>query len=194
MQLPEKSYGRIELAVRKIIRMGHPTLRRVARPLSDSEILSDEIARLVSDMTDTLHDYGGIGLAAPQVNESVRLALIEIPSEGSRYGDLESLSLTVFVNPTVSILDSPCAGFWEGCLSIPGLRGWVERPQCVRVDYKDLELGEHSQEFSGFQATVIQHEFDHLDGVLYVDRIADMKQLLFEEEFERLAKLGNTVD
>ncbi len=168
--------------------MGHPTLRKIARPLSDSEILSDEISRLVSDMTDTLHDYGGIGLAAPQVNESVRLALIEIPSEGSRYGDLESLSLTVFVNPKVSILDSPHAGFWEGCLSVPGLRGWVERPQCVRVDYKDLELKEHSQEFEGFQATVIQHEFDHLDGILYVDRMTDMKQLLFEEEFERLAK------
>lgn len=174
--------------------MGHPTLRKVARPLPDSEILSDEISRLVRDMIDTLHDYGGIGLAAPQVNESIRLAMIEIPSEGSRYGDLESLSLTVFVNPVVSILDSPQAGFWEGCLSVPGLRGWVERPQRVRVDYKDLELNDHSQEFEGFHATVIQHEFDHLDGVLYVDRMTDMKQLLFEEEFERLASVRATID
>ena len=188
MKLQAKPYVSTKLAVRKIIRMGHPTLRKVARPLSDSEILSDEISRLVSDMSDTLHDYGGIGLAAPQVNESVRLALIEIPSAGSRYGDLESLPLTVFVNPKVFILDSPHEGFWEGCLSIPGLRGWVERPQHVRVDYKDLKLREHSLEFKGFQATVIQHEFDHLDGVLYVDRMTDMKQLLFEEEFERMAR------
>lgn len=182
--------GRVELAVRKIIRMGHPTLRRVARPLTDSEVRGDEISRLVEDMTHTLHDYGGIGLAAPQVNESVRLAIIEIPSEGSRYGELESLSLTVFVNPVVSVLDTRQEGFWEGCLSVPGLRGWVERPQSVRVDYKDLELKNHSKVFEGFHATVIQHEFDHLDGILYVDRMADMKQLLFEEEFERLVQSG----
>ncbi|MCY3885232.1 MAG: peptide deformylase [Gammaproteobacteria bacterium] len=182
------------MAVRKIIRMGHPTLRKVARPLSDSEILSGEIARLVHDMTDTLHDYGGIGLAAPQVDESVRLAMIEIPSEGSRYGDLESLELTVFINPVVSALESSRAGYWEGCLSIPGLRGWVERPQRVRVDYKDLELNEHSREFEGFHATVVQHEFDHLDGFLYVDRLTDMTRLMFESEFERLAKEQESVD
>lgn len=172
--------------------MGHPTLRRVARPLTDSEVRGDEISRLVEDMTDTLHDYGGIGLAAPQVNESVRLAIIEIPSEGSRYGELESLSLTVFVNPVVSVLDTRQEGFWEGCLSVPGLRGWVERPQSVRVDYKDLELKDYSKVFEGFHATVIQHEFDHLDGILYIDRMADMKQLLFEEEFERLVQAGES--
>lgn len=185
---------RTELAVRKIIRMGHPTLRNVARRLSDSEIVSDRVAQLVHDMTETLHDYGGIGLAAPQVNESVRLAVIEIPSEGSRYGELKSLALTVFVNPVVSILNSPHAGFWEGCLSIPGLRGWVERPQRIRVDYKDLELREHSCEFEGFQATVVQHELDHLDGFLFVDRMKDMRQLVFEEEIERFARGRQSVD
>ncbi len=173
--------------------MGHPTLRRVARELSDEEIVSPEVARLVEDITETLHDYGGIGLAAPQVNESVRLALIEIPNEGSRYGELQPMPLTVFVNPALSVLDSRSAGNWEGCLSIPGLRGWVERPQKIRIEYKDLALRELSMELSGFQATVFQHEFDHLDGYLYVDRMKDMSRLVFEEEFAKLG-LAYTLD
>ena len=163
--------------------MGHPTLRKIARPLSNEEVLSDEIACLVTDMTDTLHASGGIGLAAPQINEDVRLALVEIPREGSRYGELEPMPLTVFVNPVITILDSAKAGYWEGCLSIPDLRGWVERPQRIRVDYKDLQLRVQSREFSGFQATVLQHELDHLDGRLFVDRMTNLATLMYKEEF-----------
>ncbi len=173
------------MAVRKIIRMGHPVLRRRARPLRHEELASDELHRLVADMVDTLHDYGGIGLAAPQVNESVRLALIEIPGGPTRYGELDHMPLTVCVNPEIEVLDETVAGYWEGCLSIPGLRGFVERPQHIRVRYLDLEGDQCELEARGFLATVFQHEFDHLDGHLYVDRMRDPARLAFEEEFMR---------
>jgi peptide deformylase len=165
--------------------MGHPVLRRPADPLDPAAIASDEIKRLLVDMIDTLHDYGGIGLAAPQVGESVRLAIVEIPESGTRYGDIPGMPLTVFVNPAITVLDEESRGFWEGCLSVPGLRGFVERPQGIRVDYLDLAGREQSVELSGFLATVFQHEFDHLDGKLYVDRITDTRLLAFEDEFMR---------
>jgi len=173
------------MAVRKIIRMGHPTLRQRARELKPEEIGSPETARLVADMVETLHDYGGIGLAAPQVNEPVRLAIIEIPAGGSRYGEIGAMPLSVFVNPTIEILNERRAGFWEGCLSVPGLRGFVERPQHIRVNALNLEAEPVDLELEGFSATVFQHEFDHLDGRLYIDLIEDMGRLAFEEEFAR---------
>jgi peptide deformylase len=173
------------MAVRKIIRMGHPLLREPARPLTSDEIASEALERLVIDMIDTLHDYGGIGLAAPQIAEPLRLAIIEIEGDGSRYGDIPTLPLTVFINPTIEILESESRGFWEGCLSVPGLRGFVERPQHVRVGYLDYKGQSQSIELKGFLATVFQHEFDHLDGKLYIDRLADPTMLAFEEEFAR---------
>ena len=173
------------MAVRKVIRLGHPVLRRRARPLRSEELQSDALHRLVSDMIDTLHDYGGIGLAAPQVNESVRLALIEIPGGTTRYGELDHMPLTICVNPEIEIVDESAAGYWEGCLSIPGLRGFVERPQHIRVRHLDLQGEQRELEAKGFLATVFQHEFDHLDGRLFVDRIQDPTQLAFEEEFAR---------
>ena len=170
------------MAVRKIIRMGHPTLRRVARPLLAEEIDSDVLHRLVADMIDTLHDYGGIGLAAPQINESIRLAIIELPGGESRYGELERLPLTICLNPQIEVLDEAGAGYWEGCLSVPGLRGFVIRAQHIRVRFVDLKGNDKEIEARGFLATVFQHEFDHLDGRLYIDRIEDPTKLLFEEE------------
>tara|TARA_R110002096_G_scaffold61709_12_gene153332 strand:- start:8282 stop:8827 length:546 start_codon:yes stop_codon:yes gene_type:complete len=175
------------MAIRRILRMGHPLLREVARPLRREEIGTPEMERLIADMVDTLHDYGGIGLAAPQIGESVRLALIEIPGGATRYGDLVPMSLSVFVNPVIEVVDPAIAGYWEGCLSVPGLRGFVERPQHVRINYLS-ESGEvKSIELKGFAATVFQHEFDHLDGKLYIDRITDTRLLAFEQEYERYA-------
>lgn len=171
------------MAVRKIIRLGHPTLRKVARPLTPKEMKSKEIHRLVDDMVDTLHDYGGIGLAAPQVNESIRLAIVEVEGGETRYGHLDSIPLTVCVNPVIEVLDGPTAGFWEGCLSVPGMRGFVERPQHIRLTYTDLSRKQHEIEVSGFFATVFQHEFDHLDGRLYVDHIEDKTKFMFEDEY-----------
>jgi peptide deformylase len=173
------------VAIRRVLRMGHPTLRRVARPVAPSELGTPWLHGLVKDMVDTLHDYGGVGLAAPQVGESLRLAVIEIGGGKSRYGEIPALPLTVFVNPTVEVLDAATAGYWEGCLSIPGLRGFVERPQRVRIDYTTLGGDSAELTLSGFLATVFQHEFDHLDGRLYIDRIQDPRLLGFDEEFER---------
>jgi peptide deformylase len=165
--------------------MGHPLLRQVARPLRPEELGTEAMARLLADMRDTLHDYGGIGLAAPQIGESLRLAIIEIAGGPTRYGDLTPMPLTVFVNPVIEVLDCATRGYWEGCLSVPGLRGFVERPQHVLIRYS-TERGEPRQlELRGFPATVFQHEFDHLDGKLYVDRLADPRLLAFDEEFER---------
>jgi peptide deformylase len=165
--------------------MGHPLLRQVARPLRTEEIGSESTRRLVADMIDTLHDYGGIGLAAPQIGESLRLAIIEIPGGPSRYGDLEPMPLTVFVNPIIEVLSPATQGYWEGCLSVPGLRGFVERPQHVKVSFTSDQGESRSLELRGFPATVFQHEFDHLDGRLYVDRLADSRLLAFEREYER---------
>jgi peptide deformylase len=165
--------------------MGHPLLRQVARPLRPEELGTEAMARLLADMRDTLHDYGGIGLAAPQIGESLRLAIIEIAGGPTRYGELTPMPLTVFVNPVIEVLDPATRGYWEGCLSVPGLRGFVERPQHVLIRYSS-ERGEPRQlELRGFPATVFQHEFDHLDGKLYVDRLADPRLLAFDEEFER---------
>ena len=173
------------MAIRRILRMGHPVLRQPARPLEPDEIRSSSLAQLIEDMVDTLHDYGGIGLAAPQIGESVRLAIIEIPGGPTRYGELESMPLTVFINPVIHVIDPATAGYWEGCLSVPGLRGFVERPQHVKISYTDVDGGSDELELTGFFATVFQHEFDHLDGRLYIDHIKDPRQLVFEEEFLR---------
>ncbi len=173
------------MAVRRVLNMGHPLLRQAARPLDAAELGSADIMALLDDMVDTLHDYGGIGLAAPQIGESIRLAIIEIPGGPTRYGELAPMPLTVFVNPVITVLDDATAGYWEGCLSVPGLRGYVERPQHVRVDYLDLQGVAQALELRGFPATVFQHEFDHLDGKLFVDRMTDTTLLSFESEYER---------
>ena len=166
------------MAVRRILRMGHPNLRTVAEPIELSELNSERFADLVRDMRDTLADYGGIGLAAPQIDEPYRLAIIEIGSTPSRYGVIDDLPFTVFINPEIELLTAETAGYWEGCLSVPGLRGYVERPTKLRVRYIDLAGQACVLELSGFQATVIQHEFDHLDGKLYIDRIDNRELLL----------------
>lgn len=173
------------MAVRRVIRMGHPLLRQPAQTVTAEALNSEWFQRLVTDMVDTLHDYGGIGLAAPQIAEPWRVALIEIAGGASRYGEIPQVPLTVFVNPEIEVVDGATAGFWEGCLSVPGLRGYVERPQHVRIRYQGVS-GEHFERaFEGFLATVFQHEFDHLDGRLYIDRITDPTRLAFEEEFLR---------
>ena len=173
------------MAVRKIIRMGHPALRRPARDVASDDLGSDALHRLLADMIDTLHDYGGIGLAAPQINEGIRLAIVEIPGGPTRYGPAAEQPLTVFVNPRLEILDPVTEGHWEGCLSVPGLRGYVERPRTIQVTFTDLCGDQQSITAHGFLATVFQHEFDHLDGRLYIDHIDDPRKLVFEEEYAR---------
>ncbi len=173
------------MSVLNIIRMGHPTLRTPASEVAKDDIVSTSMNTLIEDMVETLEDAGGIGLAAPQINLPIRLAIIQVPGGPSRYGDIDSAPLTVFFNPRITVLDPASAGYWEGCLSVPGLRGYVQRPQHVRVDYLTRDAEEATLELTGFLATVVQHEFDHLDGRLYVDHISDMSLLMFEDEWQR---------
>lgn len=165
--------------------MGHPVLREKCRDLTDEEIRSPEVRRLVDDLRETMAEYGGVGIAAPQVHEPVRVALIEFGSDNPRYDVADPQPLMVLFNARVRVLDESLSGFWEGCLSVPGLRGFVERPSQVRVDYQDADAQPQSLVADGFLATVCQHELDHLDGVLYVDRISDPTKLSFVEEFAR---------
>ncbi len=171
------------MAVRDVIRMGHPSLRVPAASYPTEHIGSEEFNELVFDMRETLHAYGGIGLAAPQIDVGLRIVVIEIENTSTRYGEIEHTPFEVYINPTITSIADETAGYWEGCLSVPGMMGYVERPQHILVDYLTPEGVNKSIEAHGFLATVFQHEFDHLDGTLYVDRIKDLSLFSFEEEF-----------
>jgi peptide deformylase len=180
------------VAIRKIAQLGEPVLRRVARPLSVEELNSPAIQTLIDDMIDTMHDADGAGLAAPQVYESIQLCVIEI-SQNPRYPDALDIPLTVLVNPLVTPAVSSPPGalapedsisMFEGCLSVSGLRGQVTRPRRVRVQALDRAGQPQDFVWEGVRASVVQHETDHLKGVLYVD-LADSKSLTFLREYER---------
>ena len=173
------------MAILKVARMGHPVLRQKAREIERREIGGPELERLIEDMIETMHEYTGIGLAAPQVHHSVKLAIIELAEDNPRYPDQVAQPLSVFINPKITVLDPAEQGFWEGCLSVPEMRGYVERPRKIRVDYLDRSGKPSSFEAEDFLATVFQHELDHLDGVLYIDRIKDTTKLAFLEEYRR---------
>jgi peptide deformylase len=173
------------MPVRPVLTIGNPLLRSVARDLDPAEIHTPWLRHLLADMIDTMHHEEGIGLAAPQIGESVQAAVIEIDAESSRYPGQEPFGLKVLLNPKVTMLSDEEQGFWEGCLSVPNLRGFVERPRRIRVDYLDTDGHPRSIEAEGFLATVFQHELDHLQGVLYVDRIRDMTKLATIEDYLR---------
>tara|TARA_B100001029_G_scaffold158795_1_gene145688 strand:- start:984 stop:1511 length:528 start_codon:yes stop_codon:yes gene_type:complete len=162
--------------------MGNPLLRVEAKPFTLEEILSEETEILLRDMWDSLEEAGGIGLAAPQIGISKQLAVIKLSEESDRYPDMETTEPYVIFNPQITVLDKEVQGFWEGCLSVPGLRGYVERPRKVRIDYLDENADERTVEVEDFLATVFQHELDHLIGMLYVDRMEDVSTLMYEDE------------
>jgi len=171
------------MAILKVARIGHPVVRAKSRELSGDEIRSPAIQRLIDDMVVTMHEYDGVGLAAPQVHHSLRLAVIEIPAHDERAED--AVPLTVLVNPRVTTLGSEMVQGYEGCLSIPGLRGEVPRWARLRLEAHDREGRPYVIEAEDFFARVIQHEYDHLDGSVYLDRMEGMRSLSFIEEFER---------
>jgi peptide deformylase len=171
------------MAIRKVARMGHPVLRQVARQLTRQEILSRETRELVRDLVETMNEYGGIGIAAPQVHEAQAVAIIDYQEEG----DSEQ-PLTVIINPKITVLDETRQGFWEGCLSVPEIRGLVYRPRKVQIDYLDLEAKPQKIVAEGFLATVFQHELDHLFGTMFVDRIQyepGKSPIAFTDEYQR---------
>lgn len=169
--------------IRPVTRMGNPILREQAQVVTREWLKTDDFTQLIIDMKDSMKGHGGIGIAAPQIGVSKQIALIELMGF-NRYGQEVNLPLTAFINPKIEYLTTEVQGFWEGCLSVPGLRGFVERPKKVRVSYMDDKGVDQVIEAEGFLATVLQHELDHLFGVLYIDRIKDPTLLSYQEEFD----------
>ena len=167
------------MPILKVCRLGHPVLRRQARRLSPGELADPKTQTLIDDMVETMVEYRGVGLAAPQVHESIAIAVIE--SHGPR-GDIP---LTVIVNPEITILGDETAEDWEGCLSIPDLRGCTPRAVKLRVSALDRKGRQSEFVAEGFFARVVQHEFDHLMGRVYLDRMSDFSTLTHLDEFQR---------
>jgi peptide deformylase len=169
------------MALLKIARMGHPILRAVAEPVADPA--APDIRRLVDDMLETMEDAGGTGIAAPQVHVSKRVVIFRVGPERltGLPGDDEQ-DLTVLINPVIQPLGAERAYGWEGCLSVPGMRGVVPRNLSIRYRAQTLDGGVIEREASGFHARVVQHECDHLDGILYPQRMNDLRLLMFAEE------------
>ena len=167
------------MAILKVARMGHPMLRRRAEPLDPREIGTPRIERLIDDMFETMHDSQGIGLAGPQVHESIRLfvAGVDDPDAG--------MSPVVVINPEVTPIGAAVEEDWEGCLSIPDIRGRVPRAAKIRVRALDRRGRPLALTADGYPARVIQHETDHLDGVLFFDRMTSFESITFLEEYNR---------
>jgi len=169
------------MSILKVARMGHPVLRGKARALDRTEIKSTAMQKLIDDMIETMGEYHGVGLAAPQIHEGVRLfvAALEVDEQGT---GVEPVTL---INPEITPLGKDTVEDWEGCLSIPDIRGLVSRAREIRVRAFDrhgerIEIHAHD-----FPARVIQHETDHLDGVLFVDRMRSFESLTFLDEYSR---------
>jgi peptide deformylase len=174
------------MAIRKIARMGHPVLYEVAVPVADPT--DPEVARLARDMQDTLVDVGGSGLAAPQVFESTRLVVYRSSRRLMAEADASEDAWVVMVNPELAMsTDEPVMG-WERCLSIPGLHGQVPRARTLLCSYQTLDGETIEHEATGTLAMLLQHECDHLDGVLYPMRMTDLSQLEFDAEPGQLAR------
>ena len=172
------------MTIRKIATVGHPVLRQRARELTVEELKGDEIQRLIDDLIDTMRDANGAGIAANQVHEPVRVAVIEV-DHNPRYPYKPPIPLTVVVNPVIEPLDDELVEINEGCLSVPNLRGNVMRHVNIRVRWLDRDGAEHDEVKRGLTAGTFQHECDHLDGKLFLDRVADTTTLTTWEQFER---------
>ncbi|HEY3433336.1 MAG TPA: peptide deformylase [Rhodocyclaceae bacterium] len=165
--------------IRDILRMGDPRLLRLAEPVTTFD--TPELHDLVADMLDTMKHAEGVGLAAPQIGVNLRLVIFGF-EHNERYPDADSVPYTVLLNPVLTPLSNEEEGGWEGCLSVPGLRGWVPRWQHLHYRGVDQFGKPIDREVSGFHARVVQHECDHLDGVLYPMRVRDFSRFGFTEE------------
>jgi peptide deformylase len=172
------------VTVREILHVGNPLLRQRSREVSPEELASPAMQQIIDDLIDTMRAANGAGIAAPQVGELVRIATIEV-NHNPRYPYKPQIPLTVVVNPTVDVLDDEVVEINEGCLSVPNLRGNVLRYVNIRVRYLDRDGVEHDVVQRGLTAGTFQHELDHLDGVLFLDRVFDTRSLSTWEQFER---------
>jgi peptide deformylase len=167
------------MSILKVSRLGHPVLRMESQRVTREALSSPAMQTLIDNMMQTMEEYTGVGLAAPQVHESLSIAVMEC------HGPRGEIPMTVLVNPDVTILDEELIEDWEGCLSIPELRGRVPRWRKLRVDAMDRQGNRVQITAEGFTARVIQHEFDHLMGKVYLDRMRDFKTLTHLQEFQR---------
>ena len=166
------------MSVRTVLKMGHPLLREVATPVSRFD--TRELHGLVGDMDDTMRSLNGAGLAAPQIGVGLRVVIFEVVSN-PRYPQVQPVPYTVLVNPVLTPIGEDMDEGWEGCLSVPGMRGLVPRYRRLRYHGRDARGNVIDRTVEGFHARVVQHEVDHLDGVLYPQRIRDLRNFGFEE-------------
>jgi peptide deformylase len=166
------------MAILKVSRMGHPVLRRAARAVDRAEIRDPRFQKFVDDMIETMHEYNGVGLAAPQVHESLRVFVAMLDG-----GD--DAEASVIVNPVIVPVDDRMVEGWEGCLSIPDVRGRVPRSPKIVVKALDRQGRALEIEADDFPARVIQHETDHLDGILFFDRMTSLTSLTYLDEYSR---------
>jgi peptide deformylase len=172
------------VTVREVVEIGDPVLREPARELSPDEISSPEIQELIDDLIETKRATHGAGIAANQVGEALRVAIVEVEEGNPRYPYKPPEPLTVMINPTLERVGDEMIEINEGCLSVPDLRGSLQRHLAIRVRYLDREGTEHEEVKRGLTAGTFQHEVDHLDGVLFVDR-ADPRTFATLEQFDR---------
>jgi peptide deformylase len=170
----------------EIVRLGHPVLRQLAEPVPDVLLDSGTLVTLAESLVETMLADSGVGLAAPQVAEPLRLFAYWLPALDGHAG----VPPTVLVNPQITAVGEETVEDWEGCLSIPGLRGVVPRAHRVKVKAQLVSGEPISFTADGFHARVVQHEHDHLDGIVYLDRMRHMGSLMFESELERTAAAG----
>lgn len=170
------------MAIRDVLKMGHPLLLQQAVPIE--AFGTPQLQALVSDMRDTMAALSGAGLAAPQIGVSQRVVIFGI-EHNPRYPEVEPIAETVLINPVIEVLDEQTEDGWEGCLSIPGMRGLVPRYLAIRYHGFDPQGEPIDREVEGFHARVVQHECDHLDGILYPLRIVDLRDFGFEDELEK---------
>jgi peptide deformylase len=167
------------MAVREVLRMGHPVLRERAKPVE--QLGTPELLELVADMKETMAAKNGAGLAAPQIGVGQRVVIFGV-DKNPRYPDAEAVPFTVLVNPKIVLLTREVEEEWEGCLSVPGMRGLVPRYTKLRYSGFDEHGNAVERVAEGFHARVVQHECDHLDGILYPQRMTDLSKLGFNEE------------
>jgi peptide deformylase len=174
------------MSILKVARMGHPVLRERARPVSTSDLRDPLMQKLIDDMIDTMHEYHGVGLAAPQVHEGLRLFVALLDDDPS-----STTEATVLVNPDIVPVGATKEEGWEGCLSIPDIRGMVPRFTEITVAALDRQGKPVELQLKNFPARVVQHETDHLDGVLFFDRMTSMQSLTFLDEYSRFHSKGD---
>ncbi len=176
------------MSLLKITRLGHPKIRQGTEQVSSEELHSQAIQRLIDDMVETMRDANGVGIAAPQVHVSKQIIVIEVSPENPRYPNHPAVPLMVLINPIVTEHAETAVEGWEGCLSVPDLRGLV--PRWTRVNVSGLDRRGQAVELDaeGFFARVIQHEVDHLNGKVFLDRLPNLNTLTHLREYEQFWK------